>query len=74
MKNNHKLSKKHAVKEHHFALAPYKGTKQYLIPLDVVNAVFDAKSTSTRAWRKYLGLRKKPWHSSLGLVKRNTAA
>lgn len=69
MKNNHKLSKKHAVKAHHFALAPHKAKKQYLIPLEVVNAVFDEKSSSIRAWRKYLGLRKKHLAQQLGISK-----
>ncbi|RYG02187.1 MAG: XRE family transcriptional regulator [Chitinophagaceae bacterium] len=59
MKNNQELAQKHAVKRHHFALAPHKAKKQYLIPLEVVNAVFDEKSSSIRAWRKYLGLCKK---------------
>ena len=69
MKNKQELAKKHAVKSHHFALAPRKAKKQYLIPLEVVNAVFDEKSTSTRAWRKYLGLRKKHLAQQLGMSK-----
>lgn len=69
MKNNHKLSKKHAVKSHHFALAPHKAKKQYLIPSEVINAVFDEKSSSMRAWRKYLGLRKKHLAQQLEISK-----
>lgn len=67
MKNNHKLAKKHTVKAHHFALAPRKAKKQYLIPVDVVNAVFDEKSSSMRGWRKYLGLGKKHLAQQLGI-------
>ncbi len=67
MKNNHKLSKKHAVKAHHFALAPKKLKKQYLIPVEVTNAVFNEKSSSMRIWRKYLDLRKKHLAQQLGI-------
>ena len=69
MKNNDELAHKHAVKRHHFALAPPKAKKQYLIPLEVVNAVFDEKSTSIHAWRKYLGLGKKHLAQQLGISK-----
>lgn len=69
MKNNLKLAEKHAVKRHHFALAPRQTKKQYLIPLEVINAVFDGKSSSIRAWRKYLGLRKKHLAQQLGISK-----
>lgn len=69
MKNNHKLAKKHAVKSHHFALAPHKAKKQYLVPSEVVNAVFDEKSSSMRAWWKYLGLGKKHLAQQLGISK-----
>lgn len=69
MKNNHKLFKKHAVKAHHFALAPKKLKKQYLIPVEVINAVFDEKSSSMHAWRKYLGVRKKHLAQQLEISK-----
>jgi hypothetical protein len=69
MKNNQELAKKHAIKSHHFALAPHKAKKQYLIPLEVVNAVFDEKSSSIRAWRKYLDLRKKHLAQQLEISK-----
>ena len=41
----------------------------YLIPAEVINAVFDRKSSSMRAWRKYLGLRKKHLAQQLGISK-----
>jgi predicted transcriptional regulator len=50
-----------------YSLETHQG--HYLIPAEVVNAVFDVKSTSTRAWRKYLGLRKKHLAQQLGMSK-----
>lgn len=50
-----------------YSLKKHQG--HYLIPAEVVNAVFDGKSSSMRAWRKYLGLRKKHLAQQLGISK-----
>ena len=50
-----------------YSLETHQG--HYLIPAEVINAVFDRKSSSMRAWRKYLGLRKKHLAQQLGISK-----